>query len=475
MSKKKKRTSTQNPMVRSFLSFTLALLAIAAILFTGRYAMRFCMGLFLVGDEYVAVMPGADSPVVDRPTAPPEGFGGDEDMLAGPPVETGRARITVTGDIMMHIPVINSGKSGGGYNYDAIFSYLSGYVANSDYAVANLETTLGTGIREYSGYPKFNCPDEIVDSAKSAGFDMLLTANNHCNDTGTEGLTRTLGVISEHGLDTLGTTADASDKKYLVREIGGIRIGMINYSYAEIGEDRSRPAMNGLPTDEKAAGLINAFDYRKLDLFYNEMANHIAAMRAEGAEKIILFIHWGDEYSTSVNDTQAAMAQKLCDLGIDIIAGSHPHVIEPMVLLASSVDPGHKTVCIYSMGNFLSNQRMSNMDLPTSHCEDGVLVTFTVVKYSDGSVYLEDVGIVPTWVLINGSGSGRSYRILPLDTGIPDWKTAYDLTAAQFGEAEKSRDRTLELLGSGLEQIRVYLAEAKAAREVEIRNIWGVG
>lgn len=463
-----------DPLLRGLLSFTVSVIAIAAILLTGRYALRFCMGLFMTGDDYVVVMPGETSPVLSRPTAPPDD--GLPDIPGDrPPVETGRARVTVAGDVMMHIPLINSGKSGNGYNFDSIFRYLPDYVGKSDYAVANLETTLGGSSLAYSGYPKFNSPDEIVGAVKSAGFDMLLTANNHCNDTGTAGLKRTLDVISGKELDTLGTVPKADEKNYRVKDVGGVKLGFVNYSYAQIGDDRSRPAMNGLPTDADAAGLINAFDYTKLDLFYNEMANNIAAMRAEGADMIALFIHWGDEYSTRVNDTQAAMAQKLCDLGIDLIIGGHPHAIEPMALLSSSVDPSHKTVCIYSLGNFLSNQRKDNMNLSTSHCEDGVLFSFTVVKYSDGGVYLEGVDIVPTWVQINGSGGSRSYYILPLDKGIEDWKSAYSLSSSQSGEAQKSFERTMELLGSGLDQVQNYLAEAKNIRDDKIAEIWGVG
>ena len=136
-----------------------------------------------------------------------------------------QATISVTGDILMHMPVINTGLTdSGSYNFDSIFRYLLPDSSAADLAVANLETTLcGTeGGYKYSGYPAFNCPDEIVDALKNAGFDMLLTANNHCYDTGEYGFLRTVQTIRSKGLTVLGTTAAVDEPKYLVRDINGI-------------------------------------------------------------------------------------------------------------------------------------------------------------------------------------------------------------------------------------------------------------
>lgn len=453
-----------------------SVIVLAVILSLSVYAFKFCMGLFMTGD-YIVTLPGQDSPIVYRSnTTKKDPLSVPVSTEPGAVTEVSRATITVAGDLMMHMPIVNSGATSGSYSYNYIFNYISSYVSDADYAVVNLETTLaGTDNgNEYTGYPNFNSPDAIVDGAKSGGFDMLLTGNNHCNDYGTFGLKRTLDIIKNRQLDTLGTTGTAEEADYVVQDINGIKVGMVCYSYADIGDDASRPTLNGLPTDSNAANLVNAFDYDKLDQFYADMTTHIGAMRAEGAEAIVLFIHWGDEYTTKVNDNQRAIAQKMCDLGVDIIAGGHPHVVQPIDLLTSTVDSSHKTICLYSMGNFLSNQRATNISLTTGHSEDSVLLTFTLVKYSDGTVYVDSADLLPTWVLIRGSGDGRSYHILPLQDDV-DWKTYFELTDTQLEEAQKSYNRTAEIVSAGLTEVQDYLTAAKIQRDGDSVAANGVG
>ena len=467
MSEKRRRRRI-HPAVK----FLGSLLVIAALLYAGNFAVRFCLGLFMTGEDYILMDPGD---VIAQPTegqvSPGENEPTESDVLH----ETGRAKILVTGDLMMHLPTVRSGKTDDGYDFSYIYSYLKDYVTAADYAVVNLETTLsGTEKKEYTGYPKFNSPDAVASSAYGAGFDLMLTGNNHCYDYGTEGLLRTLEVVKAAGLDTLGTYSDAAAQQYLVKEIGGVKIGMVNYTFAEIGEDLSRPKINGLKTNSAAADLINAFDYDKLDLFYTEMENQIAAMKASGADVIVAFLHWGDEYATKVNSTQKEMAQKLCDLGVDIIAGSHPHVIQTMDLLTSATDETHQTLVLYSMGNFLSNPRADNISLDTGESEDGLLFTFTVVKYSDGAVVLESAEIQPTWVLIRGSGNSRTYHIIPLDYNVEDWQETFELSASQEEDARKSYNRTMEILGRDYNRIRELIAQQNTARNPEAEEP-GVG
>lgn len=434
--------------------------ALALLLYLSGFAFRYCLGLFIVDEDYVVQLPGQDSPIVEvvpeEETAPPE-----PDTVT----QTGRTTLLAAGDLMTHMPIVRSGESGGGYDFSYIYEYIGPYVSKADYAVVNLETTLsGTdGGKEYTGYPRFNAPDAIANGAVSGGFDMMLTANNHCNDYNTQGLLRTLEVVRGAGLDTLGVAASVEEPAYTVEELNGIKVGMICYTFAEIGSDRNMPSINGIPTDSKAAGLINAFDYENLDMFYAEMENHISAMNASGAEAIVLYIHWGDEFSVKPNNSQRAIAQKMCDLGVDVIAGSHPHVVQPVELLTSA-DGSHQTVCVYSLGNFLSNQRATNISMTTGHSEDSVLFTFSFVKYSNGEVHLESIDLLPTWVLIRGKDDDRTYHILPLDETVTDWKEAYSLTSSQLSDAQESLKRTKALIDANLTSIRATLEQQNAVR-----------
>lgn len=404
-------------------------------------------------------------------TQPPE----TEPTLPQPIPETARATITVTGDIMSHMPVINAGLSGGSYNYDKFFTYITDYVSQADFAVANLETTLaGTENGDkYSGFPKFNCPDAMADALKNAGFDLLLTANNHTYDTGAYGMTRTQEVITDRGLLHLGTTASAEDPNYLVQDVNGIRIGMVCYTYGEIDDATGQKSVNGLPIRTSLTETINVFDYTKLDRFYEEMETLIGTMRDEGAEAIVLFIHWGNEYQMPQNSYQTSIAQEMCDLGVDVIAGGHPHVIQPAELLASNADPNHRTLCVYSVGNALSNQRASNMDLDTGHTEDGMLFSFTFVKYANGQVFLDSAEILPTWLYLRQRDSGKSYDILPLDTEISDWQETFHLGSAALQNAQDSYDRTLAIIGPGMEEAEAYFDETRTAREIEYHIFTG--
>lgn len=369
------------------------------------------------------------------------------------------AKISAMGDMLMHLPCIEAAKTSSGYDFSPSFRYLQDYIQQADYAVANLETTLAGPSREYKGYPNFNCPDEIVSDLQDTGFDMLLTANNHCYDTGTKGYHRTQEVLTDAGMDYIGSMPNEDDPGYLIKDINGISIGMICYTY----EDNSDPnvvAPNGVTMKDADEKLINSFNVNELDTFYQRIEGQITEMKDQGAEALVLYIHWGIEYQLKENRTQNAIAQKMCDLGIDVIVGGHPHVIQPMELLTSSVDESHKTICLYSTGNALSNQRLGLIsNIKTAHTEDGIVFNFTFAKYSDGTVRVEDASVIPTWInKYTSSATGKDvYDIYPLDTQIEDWKTQMDMKDSTEKAARASYDRTMKIVGEGMDQITTYL------------------
>ena len=378
------------------------------------------------------------------------------------------ATIVSTGDILMHMPVISSGASASGYNFNSIFRYITDDIKAADYAVANLETTLaGTDNGyKYAGFPNFNSPDAIVDAVKEAGFDMLLTANNHSYDTTLVGYKRTLEVVRGAGLETLGTYLSADEQKWTIEDINDIKVGMLCYTYATGVGSNGGPQLNGNAAI-KEAGICNYFTYSNLPAFYSEVEGYWDEMKQAGAEATVLYIHWGTEYQLSPNQTQTDMAQQLCDLGIDVIIGGHPHVVQPMDLLTSTTDPDHKTVILYSMGNAVSNQRAGNIStISTAHTEDGVLFSITFSKYSDGTVYLEDVNLTPTWVYMNSNSGSRQYNIVPLDNSKRDqWQVDYNMSDNDYNNAQRSYDRTDAIVSEGLTKSKEYLAQAKQLRE----------
>lgn len=393
-------------------------------------------------------------------TVPPETTLPTETALPLPQV-TASATVGAQGDLLMHIQLIQSSKTeDGSYDFSPMFQYVAPYVQSLGYAAINLETTLGGSAYPYRGNPEFNCPDTIADAMAAAGYDMVLTANNHSSDTHSSGILRTLEQLRSRNLTTLGTMLNSEEKKYAVVDVNGIKLGMLCYTYATNELSEGQPSLN-YRDFIKQKGIVNYFLETKLERFLTEVEGHIADMKADGAEAILLYIHWGQEYATTENATQQGMAQRLCDLGVDVIIGGHPHVVQPVELIESSVDPGHRAVCIYSVGNAVSNQ-MKNEDkvFASGHSEDGALFSVTFEKYDDGSVKIGAVDVLPTWVNRHDNTGSRQYNILPLDKEQEDrWQELYSLTDEQLTAARESWDRTMAIVGDGLEACRNYLEQ----------------
>ncbi len=369
------------------------------------------------------------------------------------------ATIGNMGDLLIHSPILNAyySKENDSYNFDSIFTYIKPYVQKHDYAAVDLEGSLAGS--DYSGYPMFRCPDSLIDSAKNAGFDMFLIANNHSNDGLSQGFMRTMDVLSEKGVDYIGSRQSDSYKNYIVKDINGIKIGMVNYTYGTISNDQV-VAVNGILSTEETSKLINVFDYNNLDSFYSKQEQVIKNMKDDGAEAIVYYMHWGTEYLLDSSPQQKEIAQKLCDLGVDVIVGGHPHVVEPIEVLSSNA-LDKKMVCLYSMGNAISNQRKEFLmeDITTGHTEDGLLFTIGFSKYSNGDVVLSKVDALPTWVNMKVNSVGRrEYEIIPLDKSL-DWASSFNMDSNTLSKANDSYNRTMDLIGEGLKDSQSVLGQ----------------
>ncbi len=389
-----------------------------------------------------------------------------------PVVKESTATIGATGDILMHDLVIKSGYDSGtdSYDYNYSFEYFKNIVSRVDYAVANLEVTLcgSDNGYAYKGYPQFNSPDAIVDALKNAGFDLLLTANNHSYDTGSKGFYRTQEVVEAAGLPHIGSRPTQEAKPYYIAEVNGIKIGMINYTYNTSSTTTGKVALNGIPLSEECSALINTFSYSDLGGFYEKLEGEMEAMYQDGAEAIVLYIHWGNEYQTTENATQRKIAQKLCNMGIDVIVGNHAHVPQPVKLLTSEEDDSQKTLCLYSTGNALSNI-YGNKSFPVN-TEDGMLFTFTFAKYSDGTVLLESADVIPTWVYRYDENNVRKFKVLYMDDAVEDWTSVMDLSDSLLKKCEDSYDRTMGIVGAGLAEANQYYA----ANQIDVEASIGV-
>ncbi|GIM29182.1 capsule biosynthesis protein [Clostridium polyendosporum] len=318
--------------------------------------------------------------------------------------------LSSVGDILIHNTVFWAAydEKSKSYDFKPQFKYVKKYLEKSDLTIANLETTLGGAERAYSGYPTFNTPDEIVDALKDSGVDVLTASNNHRMDTGEAGFFRTVRVVREKGLEIVGVKASNDEKSYIIKDIKGIKVGIANFSYQD-GKINGLRTVNGIPVPKNIDPLIDLIDFSNLDETYKKLENRVSEMKKDGAEVLVFSMHWGNEYQRTQSKEQQLVAKKLADLGVDVIFGGHPHVLEPMDFIHSDIS-GKDTFIIYSQGNFISSQRQSR------YTEDGIIVNVAIKKnFKTGKIEITYSDYMPTWVKKSTVNGKLSYEIIPTE------------------------------------------------------------
>ena len=252
------------------------------------------------------------------------------------------------GDIMGHSPQIKSAYNATtkSYDYQPCFKYVKSIIEGADLAVGNLEVTLSNQGR-YTGYPMFRSPDALAYALKNAGFDMLVTANNHSNDNGAYGVTHTLEVLDSLGFYHTGTFRNQFEKDIfypLLVYKNDFRIAFLNYTYGT----------NGMPT--VAPTIVNEIDEELIQ-------SDIIKANKLNPDAVIVIMHWGAEYQLNESEVQYNLAKKMMEWGADLIIGAHPHVIQPIKKISYERNGIKKEgLCVFSMGNFISNQQQTNTD-----------------------------------------------------------------------------------------------------------------
>lgn len=233
--------------------------------------------------------------------------------------------------------------SQGTYDYSPCFSLVKEQISKADIAIANLEVPLGG--KPYTGYPAFSAPDEFLYAIQNAGFDILLTANNHCLDRGKKGLERTILMLDSLHIPYTGTYRNKEERHQhypLLIHKNGFRIAFLNYTYDTNGIKPSSP------------NIVNYIDKKVIQ-------QDIDTARAWQPGAIIACMHWGNEYQSLPSREQRQLADWLLEQGVTHIIGSHPHVIQPMELRTDSLT-GMQHAVVYSLGNFISNMSQINTD-----------------------------------------------------------------------------------------------------------------
>jgi poly-gamma-glutamate capsule biosynthesis protein CapA/YwtB (metallophosphatase superfamily) len=370
----------------------------------GRRRGSFARGIFFIA--LLALMAGGAALGLrafgGREQAPTPVPAGENHPAAATPTPTPAPRslrLCAVGDVMVHQRQLNAAKQQDGtYDFSNYFTEVTPYLRTADLTFANLETTL-LG-RQYRGYPHFCAPDSILDAMKSAGFNVVTTSNNHSFDTGWEGLARTIDVVRSYGFHQTGTYKSAEDYQTpLIIDANGVKVGVIAYTHGVNGRER---VVSGEQLSFCIRFIRNA-DY----------ARDIKALRDAGAEVVVAVMHWGSEYARTPSSAIRAEAQKLAQAGVDVIFGSHPHVVQPIEIIETVRDDGSTARCAvaFSMGNFISNQRDRYTDC-------GIILNLTLTEDAQGRFHVEQMGFVPTYV--NRKTNYTDYRVLPVAEYIGD-------------------------------------------------------
>ncbi len=311
-------------------------------------------------------------------------------LLRGQDPETTAKTLSILfiGDIMGHDEQIWSAENRetGKYDFDTVFSFIKPVISEADLAVANFEVTLAGP--PYSGYPRFSSPEELAVACKNAGIDFFGLANNHCIDRGKKGILSTISKLDSLGISHTGTfgNADLRDSLYpsiVVNE--GISLALLNYTYGT----------NGISVPDPV--IVNMLEM-------NAIAGDIEKARNKGADLIVLLMHWGTEYDTIPSEDQTKMADFLFSRGADLIIGSHPHVLQKMLWIKGNNEMEDK-ILVYSLGNFVSNQRKPKTD-------GGAMVRIDFSS-ADGKLAIKNTGFYLTWVYTPIVKYRKQYYILP--------------------------------------------------------------
>ncbi|MDE6413316.1 MAG: CapA family protein [Eubacterium sp.] len=324
----------------------------------------------------------------DKPTDPAKETQTEEQTEPAP--VNAKATLVAVGDNLIHNTLITSGQmEDGTEDYTSFYKQIKNDISAADIAVIDQETILGGEEFEYTGYPVFNTPWAVGDAAIDAGFDVFLCATNHTMDKGFKGIQNECTYFDKHPeVKHVGSNDTEEDYNSIVyTEANGIKFAILNYTYGT----------NGIPLPNDKPWCVNMMDKEKITADVNKAKGN--------CDIIVVFPHWGTENSTSVSDYQKDYVKLFSDLGVDIVIGGHPHVLQPIEWVVNE-QSGKKMLVYYSLGNFISHQLNLNQ-----LC--GGMAKIVIEKNSDG-VTVKSAKLVPvvSWYQkINGKWEYSVYKL----------------------------------------------------------------
>ena len=338
---------------------------------------------------------GAASTTMPSPTTVPTTPATPSTSRAATPT---RITIAAVGDIMVHESQLAGSYDTATKTYDfhPSFAPIAPYLQAADFTVGNFETRTAGGARGYSGFPLFNTPAPIVQAVKDAGIDLVGAANNHSLDQDYDGLVKTLDTFDVYDLPYVGNYRSAADqKKVFMADVRGVKLAFLDYT--EMLSRKTLPADKPWSVNMLGDGSACIAEAK--------------AARAQGADLVIAMLHWGEEDQRSQSANQWTIGTRLLKNGVDVVVGSHPHVVQPIAKL--TVDRGGRpstAYVAYSLGNFLSNQ--------TWQYSDSGIVLYVDIEKDDEGARVTGIRYLPVYVEKQPVAGQDQWRVVPVLPGV---------------------------------------------------------
>ena len=294
--------------------------------------------------------------------------------------------LVAVGDTLIHGAVFGDAQTGANtYDFSGMIADVKPLIEKYDIKYFNQESIIGGKNLGVSHYPMFNSPDEIGDNMVDLGFNMVTTANNHTFDKGEAGILYTNEYWKNKGIVHAGTYSSQEERdKVKVYEQNGIKYGLLSYT----------TVTNGMKAPQGKEYLVNVYS--------DELAKQdIEGLKNEGVDVIIVAMHWGEEYIVDPVEEQKDIAKYLSDLGVNLIIGTHPHIIEPVGYI-------NDTLVIYSLGNFISGQSPMGIDKIV-----GLMVGMDIIV-KDNKVTFNNIDYKLLYTYC--TSNYKNYKVIPFDS-----------------------------------------------------------
>lgn len=338
--------------------------------------------------------------------------------------------LTSIGDIMCHNTQYWDAyqKETDTYDFSYVFENVKDYIAAGDISIANIETSFAGKERGYSNYPVFNSPDELVRDVKSTGLDIITTAGNHCLDMGYSGLSRTIDVLKNNGIEQLGTYKSQEERDTIfIKDVKGVKIAFIDYTYGT----------NGIPVPSGKEYCVNLIDR-------NLIKKDIEAAKSQNVDMIVACMHWGDEYKTKANKEQEDLADFLFKNGVNVIIGNHPHVLEQMEKRTITLEDGttQDGFVIFACGNFICDQNAENT-------RNSIILNLDITRHSDGKVTVDKANYIPIYMYKGAPGKLRRMKVLDIEKSIANYENGTDTSIGQstYNDLKKQLEKIKAIVG----------------------------